>query len=113
MSENRRAARHAIFVRLVRDFAAAARAEARAVATGTSEWQFYRGVQAAAADVLRADVGEVRGADSSWLAGEDPAFRDGYQTASAILATAAIAPETRARIVPPVMQRLTADRYQA
>ncbi len=110
MSADRRTARRAIYLGLVRDFAAAARTEAKYVETGGAEWQFYRGVQAAASDVLHDDVGQVRATDAAWLAGEEPAFRDGYQTASTILASAAAAPEARQRIVLPVMQRQPLNR---
>jgi hypothetical protein len=67
--------RRALEVRRARDLIAAARAERAAMSIAAPERDFYLGVEAAAAVVLRP---EAAARDDQWLARESPGFRDGY-----------------------------------
>lgn len=63
-------------------------AAARDSAVDSPAWRFYHGIETAAQHVLHPEMASVRD-DDGWLKAEDPAFRQGFLEASALLATAA------------------------
>lgn len=72
-----------------------AKAAAGAAQVSSPDWQFYRGVEDAALQVLRPEIAAVRD-DPSWLDREEASFREGFLEAQLLLATAT------AKAVPPM-----------
>jgi hypothetical protein len=72
-------------------------AAARECTADSAAWRFYNGVQAASLHVLYPEMTKVREV-TPWLDNEQPAFRDGFLEASALLGMAAAAPEPPLRL---------------
>lgn len=92
-------ARRLAVVESARALARDATSAARDSVAFSPEWSFYHGVETAALHVLRPEVSTLR-EGTPWLDAEEPAFRDGFLEGTALLATAASAPE------PPLRPRL-------
>lgn len=96
MSLSAPAARQTLLRPVIKKLADAARAERAQLHFMSPEWEFYRGVERAALDVLEADRHAVR--SPGWLDHETLAFRDGYLECEAGLSVAITAPD-----VPPTI----------
>lgn len=84
--------------------ARAAAAARRAVPLTSPEWQFYRGVERSAEEILHPDRA-LAGIDGSGHTCEAAAFKAGYAEAHHLFTMAITAPEPPASLPLPVMGR--------
>lgn len=80
------AAKQTLLRPVIKKLADAARAERAHLPFVSPEWEFYRGVETAALDVLQGERTAVR--PEGWLDNESLAFRDGYLECTAELSSA-------------------------
>ena len=106
MSAGSQEARRIVLVQAATALAKDATEAARSARAGSAEWRFYHGVETAALHLLRPEVASVR-EGTSWAQAEEPAFREGFLEASALLASAATAadPPMRIRLPEPPERR--------
>ena len=88
--------RRVVLAQAVRDLIQAARTERSTLPLATPERQFFLGVEAAAEEVLRPELGAAR--PDGWPGAETPAFRDGYLQTTSELAAARTAAEPPQRL---------------
>ena len=93
--------RRVVLAHAVRDLSEAARRERSTLPMAAPERQFYLGVEAAAEEVLRPELGAARPA--GWPAAETQAFQEGYLRAIDLLAVARNAADPPQRL--PLPQR--------
>jgi hypothetical protein len=92
---DRAGAERPILLGAVRSLVAEARTESALLSADSPERQFYLGIQAAAEEVLKPELGMSRG--TGWLDHEAVAFREGYAKTRTLLADAMVSKESPLR----------------
>lgn len=86
-------ARHTRILAEASALSRAAAAARRAVPFTSPEWQFYRGIERSAEELLHPDIAFTVGEVAGHSPGEGPAFRAGYAEAHHLFTMAITAPE--------------------
>lgn len=98
--------RRLIVLGAARGLVHAARSRRASLPAHSADREFYRGVEAAAEEVVHPELGESRGA--RWLERETLMFREGYLRTSAVVALARTAPQPPLRL--PLPEPASAER---